>query len=169
MMDADGTDRITRPDLTKYPAPPVADADYWQPYDPYATHQPDPLAGLDPTYPPYPVAYPQIPYPGGNHPGMYSPNPFLMAPYLAQPRTNAMATGAMICSLLAIPGMFFCLGFVLAPAGLILGIVGLGQIKNRPYETGESQAWTGVILGGLLTFLSVLVVVLWFAFVVAVG
>lgn len=168
MMDADGTDRITRPDLTKYPAPPVADADYWQPYDPYATHRPDPLAGLDPSYPPYPVAHPQVPYPGT--PGMYSPNPYLMAPYPgAPPRTNAMATAAMICSLTAIPGMFFCLGFALAPAGLILGIVGLGQIKNRPHETGDAQAWTGIILGGVLTLLSVLLVVVWFAFLVAGG
>lgn len=168
-MDADGTDRITRPDLTKYPEPPAAGADYWQPYDPHTAYRPDPLSGFDQPYPPYPVAYPSGPY-SGQYPGMYSPNPYLMAPYVATPpRTNSMATGAMICSLLAIPGMFFCLGFVLAPAGLVLGIVGLGQIKNRPYETGEGQAWTGIILGGLLTLLTVLFAALWFAFVLTAG
>jgi hypothetical protein len=161
MTDADGLDRGTRPDLNKYPAPPVADSGYWQPYDPYPQYEVDHLAGLDAAYPPYPVAYPSSPYPGP-----YSPNPYLMAPVVgAPPRTNSMATAAMVCSLSAIPGLFMCFGVALAPAGLILGIVGLGQIKKRPNETGEAQAWTGIIVGALLTLLCVLVGVFWFAIV----
>lgn len=163
MTDADGSDRSTRPDLTKYPAPPAADADYWQPFDPYTPYQADPLAALDQPYPPYPVAYPSSPYPGP-----YTPNPYLMAPFVGdRPKSNGMATAAMICSLVAIPGVFMCLGAVLAPVGVILGIIGLGQIRDRPHETGEGQAWTGIIVGGLLTLLCVVFGTLWFAFVMS--
>ncbi|WP_207840262.1 DUF4190 domain-containing protein [Williamsia soli] len=166
MTDADGADRSTGgdrstgPDLNKYPSPPAADAEYWQPYDPYTPYQADPLAALDQLYPPYPVAYPSSPFPGP-----YSPNPYLMAPHLtAPPKTNAMSTAAMVCSLVAIPGVFMCFGVALAPVGVVLGIIGLGQIRDRPNESGDAQAWTGIIVGGLLTLFCVLIGVLWFAF-----
>lgn len=174
-MAGDDAERVTRPDLTKYPAPPTADADYWQPYEPFAPDQAGPLAALDQQYPPYPVPYGQNAFPGGpypwnSHPGVYSPNPYLMAPNVGMfPRTNSMATAALICSLVAIPGMVLCLGFVLAPAGLIMGIIALGQIRDRPHETGEAQAWTGIVLGGLLSLLCVLLLVLWVTVMVSAG
>jgi hypothetical protein len=88
-----------------------------------------------------------------------------MAPFVqAPPKTNAMSTAAMVCSLVAIPGVFMCFGMALAPVGVVLGIIGLGQIRDRPNESGEAQAWTGIIVGGLLTLLCVLIGTLWFAF-----
>ena len=101
-------------------------AGHWPSYDPAGfSGFRDPLAGLDPTYPPYPYA-------------------------TARPRTNSMASAAMICALISIPATFFCLGALLAPAAVIMGFVGLGQMKNTG-ETGEAQAWTGIVIGGLMT------------------
>jgi hypothetical protein len=145
----------------------------WEPYEPAPTDgYRDPLAGLDPAFPPYPNAY----RPSGGRPinpyvqNPYAPNAYPLNPYLTnpdlnfRPRTNSMANAAMICALVAIPGMFFCfVGAVLAPAAMIMGAVGLGQIRQRGGETGEGQAWTGIILGGVLTLMCVALGVLWFA------
>jgi hypothetical protein len=143
-----------RPDSAQQPADPWP-AGRWEPYEPPAEGFRDPLAGLDPAFAPYPT-YQQ--------PTAYWGNPYAVNPNLAfRPRTNSMASAAMICALVAIPGLFFCfVGAVLAPAAVIMGIVGLGQIR-RSGETGEGRAWTGIILGGVLTLMCTALVVLWVA------
>ncbi|WP_020109919.1 DUF4190 domain-containing protein [Nocardia sp. 348MFTsu5.1] len=183
MTDSNGFADRDRIDLTKgpgnasghYTAPlpshasapelPEAGSDFWQPYSPYV----DPLASLDPAYPPYPVAYPQTLYPTGQYAqARYYANPYLMAPQhvMVRPRSNAMATGALIASLVAYPAMFFCFaGALIAPVSVVLGVIALNQIKDRPYESGEGQAWSGIILGGLLTVLCVGLAAAWVALI----
>ncbi|HEY9312824.1 DUF4190 domain-containing protein [Williamsia sp.] len=142
---------------------PAAGADFWQPYEPFV----DPLAALDPAYPPYPVAHQQTPYPGQYAQAPYYANPYLMAPqHVVAPRSNAMATGALISSLVAYPAMFFCFaGALIAPVSVVLGVIALSQLKERPYESGEGQAWSGIILGSLLTVLSIGLAALWVALI----
>jgi hypothetical protein len=146
-----------RPDPATPPVDPWP-AGQWEPYEPPRPGSfRDPLAGLDPAYPPYPSYQQHTAYWG--NPYAANPNPVL------RPRTNSMASAAMICALVAIPGMFFCfVGAVLAPAAVIMGIVGLGQIRRRG-ETGDGQAWTGIILGGVLTLMCIALVALWVALI----
>lgn len=157
----DTTPLPTSPGHPSTPDLPSPGAEFWQPYDPHA----DPLAALDPAYPPYPVAYSPAQYPPGQYAqGQYYANPYLMAPQhlVARPRSNSMATGSLVSALVAFPAMFFCFaGALIAPVSVVLGVIALGQLKDRPYESGEGQAWSGIILGGLLTALCVLAAGAW--------
>ena len=122
----------------------------------------DPLASLDPAYPPYPGVYPSLTYSGGS-PGLYA---YPVNPYAtARPRTNSMANAAMICALISVPATFICLGALLAPAAVIMGFVGLGQMRKTG-ERGEAQAWTGIAIGGLMTSF---VLMLFMALALAIG
>ncbi|MFJ6097924.1 DUF4190 domain-containing protein [Williamsia muralis] len=143
-----GRTHSTEPIATEPWSSPHWSSGDWQSYDPEGSGGfRDPLASLDPAYPPYPGAYPPLTYPGGS-PGLYA---YPVNPYAtARPRTNSMANAAMICALIAVPATFICLGALLAPAAVIMGFVGLGQMKNTG-ETGEAQAWTGIAIGGLMT------------------
>lgn len=76
-----------------------------------------------------------------------------------------MANAAMICALISVPATFICLGALLAPAAVIMGFVGLGQMRKTG-ETGETQAWTGIAIGGLMTSF---VLMLFMALALAIG
>ncbi|MCO5166437.1 MAG: DUF4190 domain-containing protein [Planctomycetes bacterium] len=52
-----------------------------------------------------------------------------------------------------------CLGLLLGPVGLVLGIVGRQRVKKDPRVGGTAHAWIGIILGGLTTGLHVAFVV----------
>jgi len=52
------------------------------------------------------------------------------------------------------------MAFVFAPAGLVLGIVARRQIR-RTGEDGEGLALAGIIVGGVLTTIVGLLIVLW--------
>lgn len=54
------------------------------------------------------------------------------------------------------------MAFVFAPAGLVLGIVARRQIR-RTGEDGAGLALAGIIVGGVVTGLFVLVILLWIA------
>ena len=85
--------------------------------------------------------YPQQPYGqlGYGHTGYPSPQ-------WARP-TNTMAILALVMS------------FVLAPVGLVLGIVARKQIR-RTGEEGDGLALAGIIIGGIFTAFFVLMIVL---------
>jgi hypothetical protein len=51
------------------------------------------------------------------------------------------------------------LGFVVPVGGIVVGIIGLSQIK-RTGENGRGLAVTGVVVGAVLTVLSVLPILL---------
>lgn len=68
-------------------------------------------------------------------------------------RTNAMAIAALITA------------FLVAPAGIVLGIVARKQIR-RTGEEGWGMATAGLVIGAVLTVLGVLAFVLWVVLVV---
>ncbi|WP_324276291.1 DUF4190 domain-containing protein [Blastococcus brunescens] len=52
------------------------------------------------------------------------------------------------------------MAFVFAPAGLILGIVARKQIRQTG-EDGDGLALAGIIVGGIVTAIFVLIILLW--------
>jgi peptidyl-prolyl cis-trans isomerase B (cyclophilin B) len=104
--------------------------------------QDSPYGEPQPSYPaqPYPQAYP-YPY----------PYPYPAQP--AQPRpTNAMAIASIVCA------------FVLAPLGVIFGHISLVQIKKTG-EEGRGLAIAGLIVGYVITFLTIVIVFISFVLV----
>src|SRR3954463_11946230 len=98
----------------------------------------------DPRYgPPQGYGYPP-PYP------VYGPPTNAMYP----PPTNPMAIAALVCAL------------TIAPVGLGLGIAARKQIR-RTGEGGDGLALAGIIIGGIVTGIWVLMIVIliisWFA------
>ncbi|MFY9822930.1 MAG: DUF4190 domain-containing protein [Thermoanaerobaculia bacterium] len=63
-------------------------------------------------------------------------------------------------------GVFSLLGgIILGLPAVVLGVLGLKYAKLHPEARGKVHAWTGIILGGLMSLISVAVVV--FLFVLA--
>ena len=109
----------------------------------------------------------------GDRPPAHGPQPYgvggygppgyglqdLPPPYGRRP-TNVMAIAALVCAL------------VCAPVGIGLGIAARRQIR-RTHEEGDGLALAAVIVGGIVTGLYVLVVVVlviaWFGLVGALG
>ena len=81
------------------------------------------------------------------HPPQYLPHP---VPACGHPnhrgRTNVLAVLALALSI------------VLAPLGIVFGILGLKQIRQRG-EAGRPFAWAGLIIGGSLTLIGLTAVV----------
>ncbi len=48
-------------------------------------------------------------------------------------------------------GLFGLLFFPMGPAALVLGIVGVRDLKKHPEKNGWGRAITGIVLGGLIT------------------
>lgn len=115
-----------------YPPPPG-------PSDPYGAPPAVPDYGSS-TPPGYPVA-PGYGAPGYGAPGAYG--------YPPQRRTNGMAVGSLIASLV---GFATCVGW---PVGIILGHIALKQIKQTG-EDGGGMAKAGLIIGYICTILAVL-------------
>src|SRR5689334_8320213 len=97
------------------------------------------------TPPPY-GAYP--PAPSGGYPGYYGYPP---------PRpTNALAIASLVCA------------FLFAPLGIVFGHLSLSQIR-RTGEEGRGLAVAGLVIGYLITVLTVLVVALSALFLVRIS
>ncbi len=71
-------------------------------------------------------------------------------------QTNTLAVAALVCA------------FVFAPLGIVFGHVSLSQIKKSG-EEGRGLAIAGLVIGYLVTILTVLVVVVTVVFLAAVG
>jgi uncharacterized protein DUF4190 len=93
--------------------------------------------------PPSAYGSPGYPPPGYGHPPHRRP-------------TNTLAVLALVTA------------FVLAPAGVVLGIVARRQIRQTG-EEGDGLALAGIIVGGIACALVVLVVVLWFVAVASLA
>jgi len=63
------------------------------------------------------------------------------------PYRNMPALFAYYCGVFS---LIPCLGGILGPVALILGIVGLRVAANQPTAKGRVHAWIGIILGGLI-------------------
>lgn len=57
---------------------------------------------------------------------------------------------ALIGYYLAVFSLIPCLGLVLAPFALVLGIKGLSQAKQSPEAHGKVLAWVAILLGGAM-------------------
>lgn len=55
-------------------------------------------------------------------------------------------------------------GFLLGLPALIFGIKGLGYAKLHPEVKGKTHAWVGIILGGITTAISIVVLVAYLVF-----
>ena len=97
-----------------------------------------------PGYPPPQYGPPGYGPPGYPPPGYGAPG---YPPVYVRP-TNTMAILALV------------MAFVFAPAGLILGIVARKQIRETG-EDGDGLALAGIIVGGIVTTIFVLFIVLW--------
>jgi hypothetical protein len=111
-----------------------------------------------PTYPPTPPMYPQpAPYvanPYGPPPLGYGVPPYGVVP---QQKTNGLAIGALVTSLVAIPS---CAGFgVMSIVAIMLGLIGMNQIR-RTGEKGYGMALSGVIIGAATLVLFALFIVI---------
>lgn len=81
-------------------------------------------------------------------PGYYDPNAVAVAP-----RKSGLAITALVFALL---GIIPCLGLILAPLGVLLGIIGVVSIN--PPKTGKGMAIAAVLIGLVLTVGQVFVV-----------
>lgn len=100
-------------------------------------------------------------------PGVWQPPPPPYRPHNAQ-LNQSLALSSMI---VGIVGFFFggCFGPIPGIIALILGLTALSKIKNSPHEYGGKPfATAGVIIGGISTFVGLLVVI-WLILAVAFG
>ncbi|MBV1849869.1 DUF4190 domain-containing protein [Catellatospora tritici] len=158
----------TAPVESSSPAEPVpadtpAQAAPTNPYGAWAgvtpgAAQPDP-ATVPGQYPAaqYPQGYAYPGYPA--HPG-YQAYPYGYA-YVPARRTNGLAIGAMVTSIVG--AITFCFlygipGLVLGPVGAILGHVARRRIRASG-EEGDGMALAGVIIGWIVTGLSLLLLI----------
>ncbi|MGE5694652.1 MAG: DUF4190 domain-containing protein [Candidatus Sericytochromatia bacterium] len=115
-------------------------------------------------YGPPPSTPPSYPPPGGyGAPPPYQPG----YPTPPQSRTNGMAIGSLVSSVLAIPLAFLCgiFGVIAALVGVVLGIVAINQIKQSG-EDGRGLAIAGIAVGGVTLALAVIVMIVgigWYA------
>src|SRR5262245_5128056 len=63
------------------------------------------------------------------------------------PYKNGMALASYYTGVF---GLIPCLGLILAPIALVLGILGLGYAKKHPTARGKAHAWVGIVLGMLV-------------------
>jgi hypothetical protein len=125
------------------------------PYEgsPYDSAAPYGAPASPPPYPQYPQPPygQQGPYGQGAYPGYGYPPPWSGAPqgwYAAERTTNGLAIASFVTALTCIPVV-----------GVVLGVVGLRQIRRRP-QRGRGLAVTGLVLNSLGTALLAVIVVL---------
>jgi hypothetical protein len=155
--------RPAEPDANT-PQPPQAPEAPQQAYPAYGTppqYGTQPQYGVQPQYgaqPPYgaqpqygaPPPYGTQPYPGYGHP--YGPA-----------KTNGLAVASMVVSLVSIVtcGLF-------GIAGAIMGHMARKQIAERR-EEGSGMATAGIVVGWVMTGLTVLAIAAWIVFVALLG
>lgn len=71
--------------------------------------------------------------------------------------SSSSGTGAKKTNIMAILGLVF--GILIAPVGLILSIVALGQIKKDSNLKGEGLAKAGLIIGAVLTLFFIIMMI----------
>ena len=105
-----------------------------------------------PAAPPAVGAYPRPIYPPG-----FGPAPG-DSPSIAEriiPTKNPKALIAYYCGVFALVP---CFSPILGPLALILGILGLNECKRNPGLPGKGHAITGIVMGGIMTLLSLIVI-----------
>jgi Domain of unknown function (DUF4190) len=95
---------------------------------------------------------------GYNQPEWKPPPP----PLYAQQQRNGLAVASMIVGLASLA----CFGVLPGIVALVLGFAALSKIKKDPDVGGNSQAWTGIITGGLGVLIHGIVGILYIILVV---
>ena len=69
---------------------------------------------------------------------------------------------ALLAYYFGVFGLIPCVGAVLGPAALILGLLGLMHVNRNPHAKGTGHAIAGIVLGGIesLGYLVILVLIL---------
>lgn len=146
-----------------YPPPP---AGYPPPYPDPGPVPPYPAPGYGgPAYPP-PGPYGTVPggypppagqYPGADYGYGYGYGGY---PSSQATQTNSMAVASLVSSLVALPAYLMCfIGFFPSILAIILGVIGLNQVK-RSGEKGKEMAITGIVIGAaalVLVFMGLVV------------
>ncbi|WP_192808155.1 DUF4190 domain-containing protein [Hoyosella subflava] len=114
---------------------------------PYGQQYP-PGHGWDPSMPP-----PPLPPSYGSPPGYQQPGLPQQPP---PPRTNGLAVGSLVVSLVSTFACCGAIGFV----GALMGHVARGQIRATG-EQGDGLALAGIIIGWITTLLLVAGVLVW--------
>jgi hypothetical protein len=96
-------------------------------------------------FPPAPAG---VPAPAPSAPGLVE----IMIPY-----KNSAALIAYYLGVFSLLG-----GIILGLPAVVLGVLGLKYAKLHPEARGKAHAWTGIILGALMSLISVAVVVFFF-------
>ena len=111
-----------------------------------------------------PSGYNSGPYDPGPYgaPG-YGPSPYA---YGAQPTNNGKAIGSLVCGIVAVVGLTFCLGALVGIPEVILGPQAKREIAaSGGTQTGDGMATAGIVLGWISIGLTAALV----AFFVVVG
>jgi hypothetical protein len=84
----------------------------------------------------------------------------VLAGGLTPPANDAVSTlipyrnpPALTAYYLGVFSLIPCFGLALAIPALILGFIGLRKARENPGSKGAAHAWTGIILGGLMTLI----------------
>ncbi|OBI50898.1 hypothetical protein A5707_00970 [Mycobacterium kyorinense] len=135
-------------------------------------------SGYPPPYPPMPPQYggppagysPGYPPPGGGPAG--PPPPWYPDPYdpyraAAPTGTNPLAIASLVASIVGFPLFLMCyIGVGGWIAGIVLGIVALGQIKQTQ-QNGYGLAVAGIAVGAVALVLSAIGLIVFFGLVAA--
>ena len=108
-------------------------------------------------------------YPAGQYgPGQYTPTPYgaYGTPGYGVPTNNGKAVGSLVCGIIGLLGLSFCLGALIAIPAVILGPQAKREIAaSGGTQTGEGMATAGTVLGWITIGLTVAAIV----FLVIVG
>jgi hypothetical protein len=115
---------------------------------------------------PDPYAAPQT-YPAASP---YVASPYVAAPY-GSPAYGSRSNGLAIAGLIVSAGGWIVLGVLASIAGIILSAFGLARAKQAEAagnpNSGRGIAMAGLVIGIVVTVLGILVVVGYFAFILA--
>ena len=110
--------------------------------------------------PAFEPAAPVPQYVGGYAQPEWKPPP--PPPYYSLPQSNSLALASMIVGIASL----VCFGVIPGIIALVLGFAALSKIKKDPAVGGNSQAWTGIITGGLGVLIHGIVAILYIILVV---
>jgi hypothetical protein len=71
---------------------------------------------------------------------------------------------ALIAYYLGVFSLIPCVGLLLGPAAIVLGILGLLHVKKHPTNGGTAHALVGLIVGSLVTVLHIIAIIVIFLF-----
>jgi hypothetical protein len=91
------------------------------------------------------------------------PPPYVMPP------NKSLATASMVVGIIGTVA-WLCIGPIPAIVAVVLGIVALSQIRKNPDRVGgTTQAWVGILTGGLTTLIYAVILIFYIIVLVIAG